>query len=136
MSASDTKTTTSNTKFTTDIVRSYLRDIVRVPLLTHEEEILYSKQVQQMIALQEKKETLKKQLNHEPTQKELAEYVQLSEKEVKEIFQQGAQGKAKDDGSKSAFSGFYRQKISETKFRVYGFDSGRFNRFRTWCREI
>jgi RNA polymerase nonessential primary-like sigma factor len=95
MSASDTSTTTSNTKFTTDIVRSYLRDIVRVPLLTHEEEILYSKQVQQMIALQEKKETLKKQLNHEPTQKELAEYLQFSETKVKEIFQQGAQAKQK-----------------------------------------
>ncbi len=95
MSASDISTTTSNTRFTTDIVRSYLRDIVRVPLLTHEEEILYSKQVQQMIMLQKNKETLKKQLNHEPTQKELAKYIQLSETEVKEIFQQGAQAKQK-----------------------------------------
>ncbi|RAM49964.1 MAG: RNA polymerase sigma factor, RpoD/SigA family [Hapalosiphonaceae cyanobacterium JJU2] len=95
MSICDTSTTTSNTKVTTDIVRSYLQDIVRIPLLTHEEEILYSKQVQQMIALQEKKETLKKLLNHEPTRKELAEYVQLSETKVKRIFHQGAQAKQK-----------------------------------------
>lgn len=72
-------TTTSNTKFSIDIVRNYLQDIVRVPLLTHEEEILYSKQIQQMMVLQKKKETLKKQLNHKPSQKELAQYVQLRE---------------------------------------------------------
>jgi RNA polymerase nonessential primary-like sigma factor len=88
-------TTTSNIKFSTDIVWNYLQDIVRVPLLTHEEEISSSKQVQQMITLQNKKETLKKQLNHEPSQKELAKYVQLSEIEVKEIFQQGTQAKQK-----------------------------------------
>nr|WP_242043220.1 RpoD/SigA family RNA polymerase sigma factor [Anabaena cylindrica] len=88
-------TTTSNIKFSTDIVRNYLQDIVRVPLLTHEEEISSSKQVQQMITLQNKKETLKKQLNHEPSQKELAQYVQLSEMEVKEIFQKGVQAKQK-----------------------------------------
>jgi RNA polymerase nonessential primary-like sigma factor len=88
-------TTTSNTKFSTDIVRNYLQDIVRVPLLTHEEEIIYSKQVQQMMVLQKKKETLKKQLNHEPSQKQLAQYVQLSEIEVREIFHKGVQAKQK-----------------------------------------
>ncbi|MFN6456185.1 MAG: RpoD/SigA family RNA polymerase sigma factor [Nostoc sp. EfeVER01] len=88
-------TTTSNTKFSTDIVRNYLQEIVRLPLLTHEEEILYSKQVQQMMVLQKKKETLKKQINHEPSQKQLAKYVQLSEIKVKEIFQQGTQAKQK-----------------------------------------
>ncbi|WP_026100547.1 RpoD/SigA family RNA polymerase sigma factor [Fortiea contorta] len=88
-------TTTSNIKFSTDIVRNYLQDIVRVPLLTYEEEIVYSKKVQQMIVLQKKKETLKKHLNHEPSQKELAQYVQLSEMEVKEIFQKGTQAKQK-----------------------------------------
>ncbi|BAZ19321.1 group 2 sigma 70-type sigma factor (plasmid) [Kalymmatonema gypsitolerans NIES-4073] len=88
-------TTTSNTKFSTDIVRNYLQDIVRVPLLTHEEEIVYSKQVQQMMVLQKKKETLKKQLNYEPSKKELAKYVQLSEIEVKEIFHKGTQAKQK-----------------------------------------
>ena len=88
-------TTTSNTKFSTDIVRNYLQEIVRLPLLTHEEEILYSKQVQQMMVLQNKKETLKKQINHEPSQKQLAKYVQLSEIKVKEIFQQGTQAKQK-----------------------------------------
>jgi RNA polymerase nonessential primary-like sigma factor len=35
----------------TDTVRTYLREIGRVPLLTHEQEILFGKQVQQMVAL-------------------------------------------------------------------------------------
>ncbi|QLE46302.1 RpoD/SigA family RNA polymerase sigma factor (plasmid) [Nostoc sp. C052] len=95
MSIFNMTTTTSNIKFSTDIVRNYLQDIVRVPLLTHEEEIVYSKQVQQMITLHKKKETLKKHLNHEPSQKQLAQYVQLSEMEVKEIFQKGTQAKQK-----------------------------------------
>ncbi|MGL4619975.1 MAG: sigma-70 factor domain-containing protein, partial [Chroococcidiopsis sp.] len=48
-----TKTTTenNNTRFTADMVRTYLREIGRVPLLTREQEIVYGKQVQQMMAL-------------------------------------------------------------------------------------
>ena len=41
-----------------DLVRSYLKEIGRVPLLTHEEEILYSKRVQKAIALTKVKESL------------------------------------------------------------------------------
>jgi RNA polymerase nonessential primary-like sigma factor len=89
MSTSNTRTKTSNVQFTTDIIRIYLQEITRVPLLTHKEEIFYGKQVQQMIALQNKREALKRQHNHEPTQKELAEYVQLTEAELKGIFQRG-----------------------------------------------
>ena len=39
----------------TDSVRAYLREIGRVPLLTHEQEILYGKQVQRSIALNQEK---------------------------------------------------------------------------------
>jgi RNA polymerase nonessential primary-like sigma factor len=34
-----------------DLVRSYLRDIGRVPLLTHEQEITLGRQVQELMAL-------------------------------------------------------------------------------------
>ncbi|MFN9622088.1 MAG: sigma-70 factor domain-containing protein, partial [Cyanobacteriota bacterium] len=36
-----------------DLVRSYLRDIGRVPLLTHEQEITLGRQVQDLVALEE-----------------------------------------------------------------------------------
>ena len=42
----------------TDSVRAYLREIGRVPLLTHEQEILYGKQVQRSTALHQEKNIL------------------------------------------------------------------------------
>ncbi|MCP9850213.1 sigma-70 factor domain-containing protein, partial [Cyanobium sp. Morenito 9A2] len=36
-----------------DLVRSYLRDIGRVPLLSHEQEITLGRQVQDLMALEE-----------------------------------------------------------------------------------
>ncbi len=41
-----------------DLVRSYLRDIGRVPLLTHEQEITLGRQVQELMALEELREEL------------------------------------------------------------------------------
>ncbi len=42
-----------------DLVRSYLRDIGRVPLLTHEQEITLGRQVQELMGLEELREELK-----------------------------------------------------------------------------
>ncbi|MBW4639621.1 MAG: RNA polymerase sigma factor, RpoD/SigA family [Gloeocapsa sp. UFS-A4-WI-NPMV-4B04] len=62
----------------TDLVRTYLREIGRVPLLTHEQEILYGKQVQRSTALQAVKESLTEQLGREPTLEEWTETAELS----------------------------------------------------------
>jgi len=79
--------------FTADMVRTYLHEIGRVPLLTHEQEIVYGKQVQKMIHLQETKEEIKQKTGQDPSLTELSNLVQLSEKEIEQIFKQGERAK-------------------------------------------
>ena len=69
------KTTTTAS---TDTVRSYLREIGRVPLLTHEQEIEYGKQVQQLVYLIDLKQTLASDLKREPNMNEWATAARLS----------------------------------------------------------
>ncbi|URD53454.1 RNA polymerase sigma factor, RpoD/SigA family [Chroococcidiopsis sp. CCNUC1] len=61
-----------DTQTSTDLVYIYLREIGRVPLLTHEQEVLFGKQVQRAIALQLVKDSLTKQLGREPSLDEWA----------------------------------------------------------------
>lgn len=79
----------------TDLVRTYLREIGRVPLLTHEEEILYGKQVQRSIALQETKDQLAEQLDREPTLKEWADAAKVSPTELEKDMERGELAKRK-----------------------------------------
>ncbi|MDZ4878085.1 MAG: RNA polymerase sigma factor SigA2 [Chroococcidiopsis cubana SAG 39.79] len=69
-------TTVKTAQTDTDLVRIYLREIGRVPLLTHEQEVFYGKQVQRAIALQLVKDSLTEQLGREPT---LDEWAKASE---------------------------------------------------------
>ncbi|GFE68666.1 RNA polymerase sigma factor, RpoD/SigA family [Chroococcus sp. FPU101] len=62
----------------TDPVRAYLREIGRVPLLTHEEEIVFAKQVQRLMDLERVKESLATKLGSEPTESQWAEAAQIS----------------------------------------------------------
>jgi RNA polymerase nonessential primary-like sigma factor len=91
----NTQLETTNTKFTADMVRTYLREIGRVPLLTREQEIVYGKQVLQMMALLDAKEALEKKLHREPTLQEWAAHVKLSEAEITETVQRGKRAKQK-----------------------------------------
>jgi RNA polymerase nonessential primary-like sigma factor len=91
----NTETENMNAKFTADMVRTYLREIGRVPLLTREQEIVYGKQVQQMMMLLEAKEDLAKKLGHEPSLAEWAAHVNQSENEVKQKVAQGKRAKQK-----------------------------------------
>ncbi|WP_009630499.1 RNA polymerase sigma factor, RpoD/SigA family [Synechocystis sp. PCC 7509] len=65
----------------TDLVRTYLREIGRVPLLTHEQEILYGKQVQRLSALQTVREALLAEYGQEPTPDEWAKASDLADSE-------------------------------------------------------
>jgi RNA polymerase nonessential primary-like sigma factor len=92
-----TKTRTSKTKplYSADAVRTYLHEIGRVPLLTHEEEIVFGKQVQAYMALLETKDALVESLDREPTLAEWAEAAALPEAELKQKLRQGERAKRK-----------------------------------------
>ncbi len=91
-----TKTTQNKQPmFTGDMVRTYLREIGRVPLLTNEQEIQLSKQIQSMMALLSKKEELAATLEREPTQLEWANYVQLTEAQLTQIIRLGTRAKTR-----------------------------------------
>ena len=49
-----------------DLVRSYLRDIGRVPLLSHEQEITLGRQVQDLMALESIESELESDLGEKP----------------------------------------------------------------------
>jgi RNA polymerase nonessential primary-like sigma factor len=80
----------------TDLVRTYLREIGRVPLLTHEQEILYGKQVQRSTALQMVKESMFEELGREPTLDEWVEATGLSDStELNKVIAAGELAKRK-----------------------------------------
>ncbi|MDJ0617857.1 MAG: RNA polymerase sigma factor, RpoD/SigA family [Calothrix sp. MO_192.B10] len=79
----------------TDLVRTYLREIGRVPLLTHEEEIQYGKQVQKATALYETKESLANELGHEPSWEEWSQAAKLEVTELKRAIADGEIAKRK-----------------------------------------
>ncbi|ACC81733.1 RNA polymerase sigma factor, RpoD/SigA family [Nostoc punctiforme] len=81
--------------YTADTVRAYLREIGRIPLLTHEQEINFAKQVQKMMALLATKEKLAIQLKRQPTQKEWIENINIGEKSLLQQLHQGQKAKQK-----------------------------------------
>ncbi|MCW5318801.1 RNA polymerase sigma factor, RpoD/SigA family [Nostoc sp. KVJ3] len=80
---------------TTDLVRSYLKEIGRYPLLTPEQEITNARLVQQMMAIEEQRSSLALQLKREPTTRELTTSLGQTEAEVQSIVQQGQKAKHK-----------------------------------------
>jgi RNA polymerase nonessential primary-like sigma factor len=85
------KTATS----TPDPVRAYLREIGRVPLLTHEEEIIHAKRIQRSVVLVELQESLTVQLGQEPTEEQWATAANLSVAELKMAIAAGEVAKRK-----------------------------------------
>ena len=76
-------------KLSGDSVRSYLRDIGRIPLLEHDEEILLGRQVQRLMEIKACEELL-----GTPTKDELAASLELTPKELRKLLRDGE--KAKD----------------------------------------
>ena len=86
-------TSTPAPAYTADMVRTYLHEIGRVPMLTHEQEIIYGKQVQQMMKLLETRETLAKTKGTPVTDAELALHLEMPEEELKTNLQRGRRAK-------------------------------------------
>jgi RNA polymerase nonessential primary-like sigma factor len=61
-----------------DLVRSYLRDIGRVPLLSHEQEITLGRQVQELVRLEEAEQELEMRGGSKPSSEQWAESLGLS----------------------------------------------------------
>lgn len=78
-----------------DSVRSYLREIGRVPLLTHEQEVTFGKQVQYLIKLQRIHEKLMDQLDRQPSRTEWSLAAKVSEAELQQALDQGEAAKRK-----------------------------------------
>lgn len=85
----------SSSKSSADMVRTYLREIGRVPLLTHEEEIVYGKQVQRLMVLQEKRQVLAESLGREIPVAEWAEALDLTTKQLQREITVGERAKRK-----------------------------------------
>jgi len=77
-----------------DLVRSYLRDIGRVPLLSNDQEITLGRQVQDLMGLEELREELTMRAGGEvPSDAQLAEAAGLSPAQLKRRLQGGRRAK-------------------------------------------
>tara|TARA_X000000950_G_C13905756_1_gene656770 strand:- start:173 stop:1114 length:942 start_codon:yes stop_codon:yes gene_type:complete len=80
----------SQSKISGDSVRAYLRDIGRIPLLEHDEEILLGRKVQRLMEIKASADLL-----GNPPQDELAESLGLTHKELKREIRDGEKAKDK-----------------------------------------
>ena len=75
-------------KISGDSVRSYLRDIGRIPLLGHDEEILLGRKVQRLMEIKSVESLLQN-----PSREELAQSLDISLKELKRELREGEKAK-------------------------------------------
>ncbi len=78
-----------------DLVQIYLNEIGRIPLLTHDLEVAYGRQVQQMMHLLEAKKSLSEKLSREPTVSEWAGAVSQSGSELNQTIRAGQRARQK-----------------------------------------
>ena len=78
-----------------DSVRAYLRDIGRIPLLEHDEEILLGRQVQRMMELEGTRDSCKSSDGVKLTDKELAKELSVDYKVIRRELHEGKKAKEK-----------------------------------------
>ena len=85
----------SQPKNSGDSVRAYLRDIGRIPLLEHDEEIILGRQVQRLMTLETKREELQETNGHQIDDRSFAEMTGNDYKALKRELRAGKQAKDK-----------------------------------------
>ncbi len=78
-----------------DMVRTYLHEIGKIPLLTNEEEIIFGKQVQHLMDLVTAQEDLSQRCDRLPTQQEWADAVGLTPAALDDALKLGTRAKRK-----------------------------------------
>jgi RNA polymerase nonessential primary-like sigma factor len=78
-----------------DNVRSYLRDIGRIPLLEHDEEIMLGRQVQRLMEIEDKRKELAEQHSRKIDDTELAEHFEYDRKSLIREIRAGQKAKNK-----------------------------------------
>tara|TARA_Y100001968_G_C19406302_1_gene743830 strand:+ start:755 stop:1756 length:1002 start_codon:yes stop_codon:yes gene_type:complete len=76
-----------------DLVRSYLRDIGRVPLLTNEQEITFGRQVQELVIIEKLAKEIEDCIQEKPSLDLLAEKASISLLELKKKLKYGNRAK-------------------------------------------
>ncbi|MGK7909304.1 MAG: RNA polymerase sigma factor, RpoD/SigA family [Synechococcus sp.] len=84
---------TPSSRRSTDLVRLYLQEIGRVPLLGRDEEVALAQKVQRYMALLEKRQELAESLEVPPSLEQWAEAVQLPVKELRQLERTGSRAK-------------------------------------------
>ena len=85
----------TNTSQSSNLVRSYLKNIGRIPLLSHEQEITLGKKVQRYVELEEIRAELMETTNDSPTLAEWADSADLSTQALAQAIDAGKQARAK-----------------------------------------
>ena len=85
----------ASTKMTGDSVRAYLREIGRVPLLEHEEEIILGRKVQRLMELEETRKTLEAEHDRKIDDRELCDLTTNDWKQTRRELRDGRKAKDK-----------------------------------------
>ena len=91
--ASKASSSTRTVSVDVDLVRSYLRDIGRVPLLTHEQEITLGRQVQDLMDLEAMENEIESRDGAKPSPAQLAKASGLTSLQLKRKLQHGRRAK-------------------------------------------
>tara|TARA_Y100001970_G_scaffold294301_1_gene450108 strand:+ start:12276 stop:13286 length:1011 start_codon:yes stop_codon:yes gene_type:complete len=81
------------TSMDVDLVRSYLRDIGRVPLLTNEQEITLGRQVQELVEVEKEENKIEQNIGEKPSSEMLADSLKISLSTLKKRIRAGNRAK-------------------------------------------